>query len=1149
MALPTPLQISEAAICLATTDNPTHRSEAEALLKSFRASREPYSICLELLQGNHHAAAKFHAVLAMREALLREWRILDAPQVDKLRDSLLDITTNVVPSNSIPRNVSNQLFYLLGLIFKRMWFRDATLTQTTLLHAIRNLPSSKLQLALLLCKSTVTEFSSAHSTELGVAWEFHVECHRGFELSALLPSFQFVVSTVRSLMNAPNPSTEPNVTSIAMCFQIIEQMLSWEFEENFSSSDLAIRALQLGQQHDPPSRIKPGKGWRSTLIQSPLLSFLFESYTKLRTPKFSKAAAHVRLTILQLASLTGSIFPTDNPGVRLQYLSQLVHGVFSLLKLASDRIPITQHQAELEFAYQEVADLCLVVNRCIRTFGVQDVTSIKEAPHMFGRLSKLTCWIMKLSLSMSTDIDTRASEAFDDLIQTWVYIISEIEVHLSFVPKRVIQLVQSSTPQIVQTYIDTRLQVAAEEIQATHELQEQFQGQDTEQLENIGLIARVNAAPSLKQLCQGLIQRTQLLNELAEQMRQHNITVPPDRLKLMLLNEELFYFLHLLGFVLTDSGDGEKPLVPQSLMALSNQCSGRENKFDPVCAAASAVFEFASLYVRLADSPLKVELTSPLLEGLVLWLLGRWAHTYLMPSEADYMLISPSLWRTYGEGTVGSTKALEFVVSHILFVLTRWYDDASLVDKACTALYKVICNAKVARYIHKCDAWKKLLSFFTAPDSPIGQYGAEPLQVLTQSLCQSAIGLAQGRESSDAQRIWFKQVVTMVGQRFNRVVQDTHFGTNFAHPHTIRQLLASLAMMRGVGGVSGMHVFDMAFTFLESFFDKFLRLVQLYKAYPRVVTAILQLVCSMAESEVRFMSRIQSASFMSFVLRLVRVYGKYSSERLAWFQSRQKQHGDELKHSVDVNGSDNSDEDDDFVDISTVLRILDHVNSKDLLDFSDDDGKATEFASDAALAGLGILLPHITEQNMFMFPTVTELYFDLLEDVITTHPSKFGRIGNDERKQLMQALVFAIQHHSADVVRCGLQALRALAEYHLACMRDSVATPFQADLSNFMHGLFSTLLFQRVSPDTLDDFAHTLLPMIIISHQGFVQAAQTMASECSNDASIREKVTQCFQRLINTNGVKQDLTRPNKKRFRQNFRVFISTIRGLIQSK
>jgi len=298
------VMVERACLALQSTQEKQVRDQAEQFLVSFRSSSNPYPIAKHVLDKSVDSSAQFHAVAAYREGLLREWGILEPRQIEGLRTELLGFATN--RGASLAPFVMNQLLQCICVIFKRDFLRNPQLLTSTLLTQLSQLiassqPAQRL-LAVSLCTALISEFSSSHSSSIGVNIQYHDNCHQQFEKLCLPSLTSLLLSTLQPILS----SKEEIPLLISLC-KALQAALNWEFTEDKPHSWVKENTGKLC----PPQN----SSWQSVFLQGPLLQML---------AALEQQSEEIRDCIAQCCCLQGAILDTLPPPTKMQYFSQLI---------------------------------------------------------------------------------------------------------------------------------------------------------------------------------------------------------------------------------------------------------------------------------------------------------------------------------------------------------------------------------------------------------------------------------------------------------------------------------------------------------------------------------------------------------------------------------------------------------------------------------------------------------------------------------------------------------------------------------------------------------------------------------------------------------------------------------------------------------
>jgi hypothetical protein len=402
---------------------------------------------------------------------------------------------------------------------------------------------------------------------------------------------------------------------------------------------------------------------------------------------------------------------------------------------------------------------------------------------------------------------------------------------------------------------------------------------------------------------------------------------------------------------------------------------------------------------------------------------------------------------------------------------------------------------------------------------------------------------------------------------------------------TVEQLYCTINMLRGVASTTG-STFEIAFGFLQTYFGGLVSLIGMFGTESRVVTSILKLFRDLAATEVGFLNGEQQIVLMRSCVEVVAQFGRVNTERLTRLRT-----GTGLVAAAEAKEA----EQDQFSDVTTLLKLLSHLISSEMGSLERD---AVQSASDAALQGLMILAPHLSE-NMLKYPEICQAYFSLLRDLVTTHVDKFASLPSEARSTMIGSLTLGINHYDVIIARDGLTTLNELGVFHFRCRRAAMgipdepepvastpsrsgrlpverkspakspssvtsppagsvaasmgASPFGDDLvtrHDFMARVLNILLFERTSPLLLEPLADALLPLVVAEPEHYSATVDRLiaAKLLSTDDTVRRRVWNGFKELVTTK-LARNTHKSNRFQFRANVRRLVESVRSFLQQK
>lgn len=210
--------------------------------------------------------------------------------------------------------------------------------------------------------------------------------------------------------------------------------------------------------------------------------------------------------------------------------------------------------------------------------------------------------------------------------------------------------------QIVETYINTRLERAKlvlEDEEEEDEIDAGFKDWDTfaDQLGCIGTLGRLNPQPTLQRLLQ-------LLTERFESFKGFFTTPNVNEQELIFLHEQLHWLILIAAHVLADTGKGEQPMIPDSLMQLSGSLSFEQDQVVNVSQLLLEVFRFGSSF---SSSSVEASNCSPRVAETLVWYMERWSKSYLLMDENEYGYMSPNIAKAFGRPGPSDGQGLRII--------------------------------------------------------------------------------------------------------------------------------------------------------------------------------------------------------------------------------------------------------------------------------------------------------------------------------------------------------------------------------------------------------------------------------------------------------------------------------------------------------
>ncbi|KAG4189287.1 hypothetical protein ERO13_A08G217300v2 [Gossypium hirsutum] len=789
--------------------NPT---AAEATILALSQSPQPYTACRFILENSQVPNARFQAAAAIRDAAIREWSFLSNEE----RRSLISFCLCFVMQHaSSPEGyVQAKVSSVAAQLMKRGWLdfteaeKEAFFYQVN--QAILGAHGVDVQfIGVNFLESLVSEFSPSTSSAMGLPREFHEQCRTSLELNYLKMFYCWARDAALSVTNKimePN-AVIPEVKVCTAALRLMLQILNWEFRSNPTSMKAGIDVFSAGVRHDNASSkrsecvlVQPGPAWFNVLISSGHVSWLLSLYSALRQ-KFSREgywidcpiAVSARKLIVQLCSLTGTIFPSDSGKMQENHLLQLLSGILQWI----DPPDVVSKAIEEGKSESEMLDGCRALLSIATATTPFVFDQLLKAIRPYGTLtllSTLMCEVVKVLMTNNTDEETWSWEARDILLDTWTILL--VPMDGSGGDASLPSEGKHDAANVFAMIVESELKVASASVTNDEDdsdyLQASISAMD-ERLSSYALIARAAIDVTIPLL-------TRLFSEHFARLHQGRGIIDPTETL-----EELYSLLLITGHVLADEGEGETPLVPTAIQ--TNFVDVVEAEKHPVVVLSGSIIRFAE---QGMDPEVRAAIFSPRLMEAVIWFLARWSHTYLMPLEEanclsnDYQQQHQSinsrkaLLSFFGEHNQGQV-VLNIIVRISTMTLMSYPGEKDLQGLTCHHLLHTLVRRKTICYqLVSLDSWRDLANAFTNEKSLFLLSSANQ-----RSLAQTLVLSASGLRNSEAANQYVKGLMGHMTTYLVELSNRSDLKSVAHQPDIIMSVSCLLERLRGAAAAAG----------------------------------------------------------------------------------------------------------------------------------------------------------------------------------------------------------------------------------------------------------------------------------------------------------------------------------------------------------
>ena len=366
-----------------------------------------------------------------------------------------------------------------------------------------------------------------------------------------------------------------------------------------------------------------------------------------------------------------------------------------------------------------------------------------------------------------------------------------------------------------------------------------------------------------------------------------------------------------------------------------------------------------------------------------------------------------------------------------------------------------------------------------------------------------------------------------------------------------------------------------------------------------LVTAVLKVFRDIAEAQISYLQPADAQRLVQTCVQIVQMYSQISSRRLAATNTtspNKPSHSTTTKRSSVIHRRTATPaklsvidaevlEDSVFNDVTALLELMQFLQQAD-------DPTSCDLAADACMIALAALQAVLTT-HILALPTIPELYFQLLQSVVSTYPEKLTTLPAQHRTVLLSAVDTAIRHPNTAVVRSGFKVVQDITEYYQhqsqpaenrltqsdnKTSKSAVLSPaelqasLQPAVERWMITVLEQMLFVPIVAEVMDSISDALLALLVVNLAHYSTLVQQAVGEWSKQQRAREQERQssvthgplntdssadsevnanaerlraAFGTLTSANGLRAEIDRPNRLKFRNNLRAFLSETRAI----
>ncbi|KAI9483543.1 MAG: armadillo-type protein [Benjaminiella poitrasii] len=1113
---------------------PATRAAAEQILTQFRQIPKVLPACQYILEHTSSPMVQFQVALAIGDISVREYTLYDKNDLLRLKNYMIEFC---IQREGLAKYVRDQLVLAVALITKRSLFEVSNEDRDAILLSVKQLlqmdADNAQVLALALANGLADQFSNTKSTTIGLTWEHHHNCKLFFENNILLPLFEMVITKLHELVSQVQHLPDNIPPILVEMLVLIEKILHWEFETTNATPVLPgtfAKEADLDEfdREDGPSSVKKTyvifpKHWQPVIGSSEVLWLFFMTY---RLVQDEDVLGHrCRQCLIQLAGFQQDFF-NDSAEMIQSYATAMIHGI---RKMISDVTAFGTSPDALGEQGPQMLGTIQMIRRLLENVSLANLCAI---PDFFQFLNEVGMITVSCLGGTVTDVDEGwLSEACDECLQTWVKMVEVIQPSdprgsdpkTGLTIDKVQHLTQYMTNvayQIVDAYINTRLErskMVLEDEEEEDEIDAGFKDWDTfgDQLTCIGILARLNPQPCLIRLQQLLSERFEAFKAFFTASNNGN------EQDMILIHEQLHWIILIAAYILADTGKGEQPMIPESLLQLSGS---QPYEQDQVVNLSQLFLELLRFSSSFSSNSVEASNCSPRVAETLIWFMERWSKSYLLLDENEYGYMSPNIARAFGRPGPSDGQGMQIIVFFIEQMKTNfilWNADPDVLYQLVQWLHSCGTSNNLKRGLLQSAHFPELVQFIT---QNLGQLP----EVVHNSLVQTIATICSSAVDEETKSNYFGLMFKMIEDRLGSILHRPDFQQCYQQGEVVNNVINALEMFDGLALACQYNNTNIIVSFSSRFFESFVQLMNVYKTVPEVQLSILLLFSDLCNRlDFGLLSNEEKQMLYHTIIEIIKVYG-------ATNQGKKRLHSQE------------EEEDKPYADISTILVMLSNIMSSGTEDFSR-KGQGHSDVADVVLFGINIIIPMI-DLEMLKIPSLCQQYIQLISHLIELFPDKLSGLPAPLFNNLMASLEYGIRHDIPDVNILTLQAIAPLTIWAYHQQLQGITIDFLKEaFQKFLQELLNCLLFQHLDTNIIDAASDALLALICIQRDVYMMLANQIISQQSME--IQSRLLNAFQKLDNATPPQGTPLNRNNSKFKEALLAFLMDVRAVLRVK
>ncbi|EDV24587.1 uncharacterized protein TRIADDRAFT_56536 [Trichoplax adhaerens] len=267
---------------------------------------------------------------------------------------------------------------------------------------------------------------------------------------------------------------------------------------------------------------------------------------------------------------------------------------------------------------------------------------------------------------------------------------------------------------------------------------------------------------------------------------------------------------------------------------------------------------------------------SPQVGKTIVWFLTRWSQAYLLPMENRYDHISLSLILTFGQDCDLGTQTVKFLIRKVMSNLTFWSSENDVAIESINLLSTVVDNKARCHIAVSCeDLWNLAVQQAGNTNLSTKKLSGAAQKQLACALIKAGSCV----DDNDARNRFWSNVLQPLKSRFLAALQGPLLAKMIQDSALRDELCNTIDCCSGVALATTASSVSALFSYLLGILHDCVPLLQHFSNFPDMVETILEFFVSTTKSQIAYLNQRETNELFKLCLAIIQTYAKCSIGR------------------------------------------------------------------------------------------------------------------------------------------------------------------------------------------------------------------------------------------------------------------------------